>query len=99
MTTKPTSITETRNFRRIDDSLLTAGQPNEEQLGDVADQGCKVVINLALHDDPRYSLRDEAGTVRALGMDYIHIPVQFGAPTEQDSSRSVAQWTPITATR
>jgi hypothetical protein len=37
------------------------------------------VINLALHNDARYSLRDEAATVRELGMRYIHIPVQFKA--------------------
>src|SRR4029077_20273171 len=78
------SIADARNFRALDDTLLTAGQPNEEQLADAARQGVKAVINLALHDDPRYSLRDEAGSVRELGMDYIHIPVQFTAPTEAD---------------
>jgi hypothetical protein len=44
----------------------------------------QVVINLALHDDPRYSLADEAGCVRGLGMDYVHIPVPFNAPTEEN---------------
>jgi protein tyrosine phosphatase (PTP) superfamily phosphohydrolase (DUF442 family) len=43
-----------------------------------------VVINLALHNDPRYSLPDEAASVKALGMEYFHIPVQFDRPTEQD---------------
>ena len=42
------------------------------------------MINLALHDDPRYSLPDEAESVRALGLEYVHIPVQFAAPTETD---------------
>ena len=77
-------LSDTRNFRKVDDELLTAGQPNEAQLADAAQQGVKVVINLALHDDPRYSLPDEAGCVRGLGMEYVHIPVQFNAPTEQD---------------
>ncbi len=63
------SIAEARNFRALDDALLTSGQPNEDQLEDAARQGVKVVINLALHDDPRYSLRDEAGSVRELGME------------------------------
>src|SRR5690348_1841883 len=54
-------LSDTRNFRRVDDELLTAGQPDESQLADAAQQGVKVVINLALHDDPRYSLADEAG--------------------------------------
>jgi uncharacterized protein (TIGR01244 family) len=79
------SITEARNFRSLDDELLlTSGQPTEDQLEDAARQGVKVVINLALHDDPRYSLRDEAGTVRAFGMRYVYIPVQFSSPTEND---------------
>jgi uncharacterized protein (TIGR01244 family) len=78
------SLSEARNFRQVDESLLTAGQPNEAQLADAARQGVKVVINLALHDDPRYSLADEAGCVRGLGMDYVHIPVQFNAPTDEN---------------
>ena len=71
------SLSRARNFRQVDERLLTAGQPNEAQLADAARQGVKVVINLALHDDPRYSLADEAGCVRELGMGYVHIPVQF----------------------
>jgi len=77
-------LRDARNFRQVDDSLLTAGQPSEAQLADAASQGVRVVINLALHDDSRYSLKDEAGCVRQLGMEYIHIPVQFKAPTEED---------------
>ena len=33
-----------------------------------------------MHDDPRYSIADEPGAVQALGMAYVHIPVQFKAP-------------------
>ena len=77
-------LSESRNFRDVDERVLTAGQPNEAQLADAARRGVQVVINLALHDDPRYSLADEAGCVRGLGMDYVHIPVQFNAPTEEN---------------
>jgi uncharacterized protein (TIGR01244 family) len=83
-------LSETRNFRQVDETLLTAGQPNEAQLADAARQGIKVVINLALHDDRRYSLADEAGCVRALGMDYVHIPVHFNAPTEENLRAFIA---------
>ncbi len=69
---------------RIDESLTTSGQPSERQLAALAAEGFELVINLALHDDPRYSLPDEAGTVRSLQMDYVHIPVQFKAPTLAD---------------
>ena len=85
-----TLLNEARNFRQVDESLLTAGQPNEAQLADAARQGVKVVINLALDNDPRYSLADEAGWVRGLGMDYVHIPVQFNAPTEDNLHAFIA---------
>jgi protein tyrosine phosphatase (PTP) superfamily phosphohydrolase (DUF442 family) len=35
-------------------------------------------------NNPEYSLRDEAGSVNALGMDYVHIPVVFENPTRQN---------------
>ena len=85
-----TPLRDARNFREVDDTLLTAGQPTEAQLADAAGQGVQVVVNLALHDDPRYSLKDEAGCVRDLGMEYIHIPVQFKAPTEENLLEFVA---------
>ena len=78
------AVADIYNYLRIDEQLATSGQPSEEELAAAAREGFQVVINLALHDDPRYSLPDEAGTVAALGITYVHIPVQFGAPTEQD---------------
>jgi uncharacterized protein (TIGR01244 family) len=79
-----TRLIETCNFRDAGPRLLTAGQPNEAQLADAAAQGVQVVINLALHDDPRYSLKDEPACVQSAGMEYVHIPVSFTAPTEAD---------------
>jgi protein tyrosine phosphatase (PTP) superfamily phosphohydrolase (DUF442 family) len=77
-------VTDIYNYIRIDETLATSGQPSIAELGAIAKDGVEVVINLALHDDPRYSLPDEVGTVESLGMKYVHIPVQFDAPTEQD---------------
>jgi protein tyrosine phosphatase (PTP) superfamily phosphohydrolase (DUF442 family) len=70
------------NYRAVNESLCTSGQPSAAQLREIAAAGFSTVINLALHDDPRYSLLDEAGIVHASGMAYVHIPVQFSAPTE-----------------
>jgi protein tyrosine phosphatase (PTP) superfamily phosphohydrolase (DUF442 family) len=75
---------EIYNCRPVDARLVTAGQPSEKQLAALAQEGFEVVINLALHDNPRYSLPDEPGLVRTLGMQYVHIPVLFDAPTEAD---------------
>jgi uncharacterized protein (TIGR01244 family) len=80
----PSAITAIYNYRPIDGDLATSGQPDEDQLAAIAAEGYEVIINLALHDDPRYSLPDEAATVRGLGLDYVHIPVQFDAPTVRD---------------
>jgi protein tyrosine phosphatase (PTP) superfamily phosphohydrolase (DUF442 family) len=80
-------ITSIYNFRQATPDLATSGQPTEEQLRSMAVAGYQVVINLALHDDPRYSLEDEASSVRSLGLDYVHIPVQFAAPTIPDLER------------
>ncbi len=72
-----------RNYRKVNDQIITSGQPTEEQLKAVAVDGFEAVINLATID-PRYSLPDEAGTVRALGMSYHHIPVEWENPKESD---------------
>lgn len=68
------------NFRWRAPNLATAGQPLEEELHAVAEAGFEVVINLALLDAD-YSLPDEPGLVRALGMSFFHIPVIWEQPT------------------
>jgi protein tyrosine phosphatase (PTP) superfamily phosphohydrolase (DUF442 family) len=78
------SVHDVHNFRQAAPDLATSGRLTEEQLGATAAAGYNVVVNLALHNDPRYSLRDEAASVRAFGLDCVHIPVQFGAPKEED---------------
>ncbi len=72
------------NYRAVDESLGTSGQPTAAQLAAIAAAGFATIINLALHDDPRYSLPDEPGVVKSLGLAYVHIPVQFAAPAEAD---------------
>jgi uncharacterized protein (TIGR01244 family) len=78
------------NWRAVDERIGTSGQPTEAQLAQIAAAGYRTVINLALHDDPRYSLKDERAAVEGLGMDYVHIPVQFASPTDDDLDRFFA---------
>lgn len=78
------SLSEIYNYRAVDVALCTSGQPTVAQLGSIAEAGFTTVINLALHDDPRYSLPDEPATAHSLGLAYVHIPVQFAAPTQAD---------------
>ena len=72
-----------KNALTVNDQLLTGGQPNEDQLKAAAEEGFANVINLATLN-PRYSLPDEAGLVRSLGMAYFHIPVVWEAPKDSD---------------
>lgn len=78
-----------KDFLAISPCLVTAGQPTEQQLRELAVQGFEGVINLGLLD-PRYCLEDEAGLVQALGLAYLHIPVQFQTPQAADFAQFLA---------
>lgn len=55
-----TNLSEIQNFRQAGPRLATSGQPREQLFAMMAAKGYEAVINLALHNDPRYSLADEA---------------------------------------
>ena len=74
---------EIRNFLPLSEKLFTSGMPNAEQLGDAAQKGVQVVINLALHDVPT-ALPEEEKLVSSLGMTYINIPVVWNNPTREN---------------
>ncbi len=71
------------NYIQVNQQLITGGQPTEEQLRAAAQEGCTIVINLATFQ-PGFSLPDEAGLVRSLGMEYYAIPVEWQNPTPAD---------------
>ena len=77
------STSEIYNYRKVDDRLITGGQPTAEQLQSAAAEGLQTVVNLATYQ-PGHSLEDEAGLVRGLGMEYYHIPVAWDNPKESD---------------
>ena len=74
------------NWRRLDERITTSGQPTEPQLADIQALGVRHVVNLALHTHEK-ALPDEAGSLKRLGIDYIHIPVDFQNPTDEDFAR------------
>ncbi len=80
------SNTEIINYSLLTERLATGGQPTEAQLAKAAQDGVNVVINLALSTSDN-ALPDEAATVRGLGMEYIHIPVEWSAPQPADLER------------
>jgi len=77
--------TQIYNWRRLNARLTTSGRPSEAQLLEIRQLGVKHVINLGLHTHEK-ALPDEAGTLASLGMVYVHIPVAFAQPTQDDFS-------------
>ncbi len=77
------STQEIINYLKVNDELITGGQPTVEQLKAAASEGITTVINLGMLN-PSYALEDEAGLVRSLGLTYYHIPVPWANPGESD---------------
>ena len=93
------SVAGVFNHLRISDELTTSGQPTEKQFHKVRDAGFRRVINLAPHGGEN-ALVDEAATLAELNIQYIHIPVDSRAPTDQDFDRfcevmKASQGTPV----
>jgi protein tyrosine phosphatase (PTP) superfamily phosphohydrolase (DUF442 family) len=82
------SLDEIYNFIPVSETLGTSGQPTEAQMSEIAAAGYKVVVNLALPTTDN-ALKDEAATVRALGMEYHNIPVIWEAPKLSDFEQFV----------
>ena len=74
------------NWLRLDDLITTSGQPSEAEFAEIKALGVEHVINLALEDHEK-SLADERGLLESMDVEYIHIPVVFDTPTENDFTR------------
>jgi len=71
------------NYQFLEEELSSSGMPTAEQMKEVAEAGVRVVINLALVTS-QGALPEEDKVVESLGMKYIHIPVEWNNPTEQN---------------
>jgi uncharacterized protein (TIGR01244 family) len=83
------SVEDSYNFRRIDDRLTTSGLLTVAQLRGLHAEGYDAVIDL-LPESHERAVSDEARIVRSQGLDYVHIPVDFEAPTHDDLEAFVA---------
>ena len=84
------TLENTYNYLKISDQLATSGQPTEAQFQLIQAAGYQTVINLAPVSVLENSLKTEAALLSELGMQYVHIPVDFTHPTEQDFTDFVA---------
>ena len=70
-------------------NLTTAGQPSEEQFRALAEAGFQRVIFLAFNDH-KNALKNEDRIARGAGLEFVHIPVAWDAPTADDFDTFVA---------
>ncbi len=82
------------HWRRLDHRITTSGQPTAAQLAEIRALGVRHIINLAPHTHEK-ALPDEASSVSDLGMTYIHIPVNFKNPTDDDFVQFCAALEPL----
>ncbi len=71
------------NYREYSPQFSSSGQPTAGQLKAVSEAGFKRVIYLAFSDN-HTAIEAEDRVVKKLGMDYVHIPVDFENPTLED---------------
>lgn len=71
------------NFRQYTPQFASSGQPSKAQLQIVKDSGFERVIYLAFTNNDS-AIDDEDAIVKQLGMDYVHIPVDWENPTSSD---------------
>jgi len=77
------SLTDIANYREYSATFSSSGQPTAKQLEAVASAGFERVIYLAFSDN-QTAIESEDRVVKTLGMDYVHIPVDFDKPTLKD---------------
>jgi len=71
------------NYLQYSPQFSSSGQPGAQQLKALSEAGFKRVIYLAFTDNDS-AIDAEDRLVKSLGMDYVHIPVDFDHPTVED---------------
>jgi len=69
------------NVVAISPNLVTSGQPTAQSLATLSQQGFRAVIYLA-PSSVSDAIRDEPELVTQQGLEFVHVPIPFSAPTE-----------------
>jgi len=77
---KSDDLEDIYNYLSIDGLYATSGQPSEQQLRLIHNAGYDLVVNLAPTSMLENSLIEEERILHDLGLEYIHIPVNFKNP-------------------
>lgn len=77
------AVDDITNYREYSATFSSSGQPTAAQLADARDAGFSRVVYIA-YSDHENSLVHEDRTAKNLGLEYVHIPVDWNAPTGSD---------------
>lgn len=77
------TLAEVFNMRQYSENFASAGQPTVEQFAMIRDAGYEQIIYIAFTDNDN-AVPNADKLVKDLGMDYIHIPVDWNNPTARD---------------
>jgi protein tyrosine phosphatase (PTP) superfamily phosphohydrolase (DUF442 family) len=77
------AVEDSFNYRRVSDTITTSGVLTPDGLRSLEQEGYDLVVDL-LPSDGEAANPDEGDIVRAQGVEYVHIPVDFAAPTRAD---------------
>jgi len=77
------SVKDILNYKPYTPMFSSAGQPTREQLPLIKEAGYQRVIYIAFSNIGT-AIPEEDQLVKELGMDYLHIPVDFNNPTIRD---------------
>lgn len=73
-----------RNFLRVNKEFCTGGQPRNEHLAKLKEEGVKAIINLRPPGEHRAD--EERAEAERLGLRYFNIPVVYGEPKEEQAT-------------
>ena len=76
-------LKELKNYYKISEMLHTSAQPTIDQFSRIKDSDVEIIINLAEINSPD-AIENEAEIVYKNSMDYIHIPVDFEKPSDDE---------------
>ena len=78
------------NYYKVPDLFETSGQPNNKQLISIANGCYEAVINLAPNTTIEGRVINEEAILKSNNITYIHIPVDFNNPLDEDFNKFVA---------
>ena len=83
-------LTKIYNYHKVPGLFETSGQPGKQQLKLLAKTGYELVINLAPSSRLEGAVINEAQILEAEKVEYIHIPVDFNNPSNEDFEKFVS---------